>query len=147
MAVVTGGRNVDSTHGCLAVDTVLIDFDGVIDQNFIFGSDIEVFMTLATCGRQVDRMGSCQLHARGQNVVVSVAVVALRHVCTIVDTRATVGLIFFGSVNVAAATPFTAREELTVFGVGNQISIGVTVETLQIGVRRVREVFRISSSV
>lgn len=80
VAVVTARRDVDTASGGLTVHRGLVDLDGMVDQDLVFGRQIEVFMTGAACLGQVDGMSLRAFDAGRQDVMVSMAVVTVGRV-------------------------------------------------------------------
>jgi hypothetical protein len=95
VAVVAGGGHIDPPLGGLAVDAGLIDLDRVVDQDLVLGGDVQVFMAPAAGLRQVDRVGHGVLDARGQNIVIPMAVGAGGHIFAISNALPPVGLVLF----------------------------------------------------
>jgi hypothetical protein len=103
----------------------------VIDQNFVFTRDIQVFVALSTRIRQIDRMSPGNLHTRRQDIVVPVTVFALRHVLTVPDNRPPMGLVLFGRLGMACATAFTSHSKICVFAVRNSFLVDMAKQTVK----------------
>ena len=58
VAVISSSGDINTTLCGFAVNTGFVDFDRVIDQDFVFLCDIQVFVANATCLREVSRMCS-----------------------------------------------------------------------------------------
>ncbi len=88
VAVVAGGGHVDPALGRLAVDRPRVDLNRVIDQDVIFGGEVQVFVAPAAGVGEIGGVGGGATHRGGKNVVRPVAVRTVRHVLDHSPSRA-----------------------------------------------------------
>ena len=138
VAVVAGSGYVDPSLGSLAVDTALVDFDRVVDQYLVLGGEIQVFMTIATCLGEVDRMCFRALDRRAQDVVIAVTVMALRNVFEGVDRSSSMKLIALVGFDVTATTTLGSHSKGGINSMRHRVFVAMAVETPEFGVNRDR---------
>jgi len=140
MAVITRGGYVDTTLGRLSMDTVFIDRDRMIDQDFVFAGNVQVLMAFAACRGQIHRMRLCPLHAGRQDIMVAMAIRALRHVLAIANFRPAVTLVLFRGLYVAGPASLASRSKCGILHMRHLILVRVTVKTLHSLVGRVFDI-------
>ena len=101
VTVIAGRGHVDTAPGSLAVDRPRVDLDRMVDQDVVLGGDVEVLVASAAGRGKVGRVDGGACGRRWQDVVLAVAVRALRHVFAGAEPRSAVRLIFLiGLANV-----------------------------------------------
>ena len=92
MAIDAVGGRINPTPGRLAVHTGLVDVDRMIDQDLVLGGYVQVFMALSAGAVEIGDMGFGMLHRGRQNVMVSMTILALRHILALSIMFTAVGL-------------------------------------------------------
>ena len=141
VAVVAASRHIDASSGCLSVDRSRVDLNRVVDENVVLRRDIEVFVTRAACLREVGGVDRRTLCRRREDVVVTVAVRALRHILARTESRAAVRLVCLRRVLVTRAASLAAGiERLLELAMGHGVAIDMTVEAVEAIMYGVRDV-------
>jgi len=135
VAVVAGRRNINATLRCLPVNAVFVDLDRMVDQDIVLARDIEIFMASSTRLGEVHRVGSSDLHAGRQNIVISVAVCTMGHIFTVPDCSSSVCLIFLRCLGMARTTPLTSDLEIRILAVRHRVFIDVASQAVEALVR------------
>ena len=141
MAVVAARRHVNPAPGRLAMDRSRIDLNRVVDENVVLRRDIEVLVTRAACLREVGGVDRRTLCRRREDVVVTVAVRALRYILARTESRAAVRLVCLRRVHVTRAASLAAGiERLLELTMRHGVAIDMTVEAVETIMHRVRDV-------
>jgi hypothetical protein len=122
------------------MDATSVDLDRVVDQDLVLRGDVEVLVALTARVGQIQRVRPRQLHARRQDVVITVTILALRHVLAPADRRAPVRLILVRRYVVAGAAALAAHDEFAVRFMRCRAPVLVAGEAIQIAVGRVGQV-------
>jgi len=142
MTVVARRGHVQAALGRFSVNAALVDRDRPLDEDAVLLREIQILMTPSASSGQVERMCLRELHAGGQDVVISMAAAASRHIGACSDVHPSMNLVILVGLLVACAAAFVTRMELRIAPVRNGILVYVAIQAEEIFVNGRRDVFR-----
>jgi hypothetical protein len=113
VAVVAGGRHVDSPEGRFAVNAAPVDGDRLAVKQLMLAGEIQILVAPSTCLRKMEGVDPRRFVDRGTDVMFAVAVPARGDIFPLGNLQTTVPPVGFSFVTVAVAA-YHVRQELFV---------------------------------